>query len=137
MSVNTCNGRRILKVLLRVWRARRTKKACQRKPLGTAVVRIDGEEAAPRIQAERQPGIKIRAPNPRSFLAFEGELLPGITVAFDAWQVKLKKMIFQMDFADRKSTRLNSSHRCISYAVFCLKKKKKTNKKTTHNHKKA
>src|SRR5437879_8837116 len=26
--------------------------------------------------------------------------------------------------ADRKSTRLNSSHRCISYAVFCLKKKK-------------
>src|SRR5437879_6666872 len=29
---------------------------------------------------------------------------------------------------DRKSTRLNSSHRCISYAVFCLKKKKQTNK---------
>src|SRR5437879_9097190 len=28
---------------------------------------------------------------------------------------------------DRKSTRLNSSHRCISYAVFCLKKKKKNN----------
>src|SRR5437764_9879191 len=26
---------------------------------------------------------------------------------------------------DRKSTRLNSSHRCISYAVFCLKKKRK------------
>src|ERR1017187_1641151 len=26
---------------------------------------------------------------------------------------------------DRKSTRLNSSHRCISYAVFCLKKKNK------------
>ena len=26
---------------------------------------------------------------------------------------------------DRKSTRLNSSHRCISYAVFCFKKKKK------------
>src|SRR5258708_31714136 len=28
-------------------------------------------------------------------------------------------------FADRKSTRLNSSHQIISYAVFCLKKKKK------------
>src|SRR5207248_8623095 len=28
-------------------------------------------------------------------------------------------------FLDRKSTRLNSSHRTISYAVFCLKKKKK------------
>src|SRR5437868_8170909 len=29
---------------------------------------------------------------------------------------------------DRKSTRLNSSHVSISYAVFCLKKKKKINK---------
>src|SRR5688572_32768703 len=29
---------------------------------------------------------------------------------------------------DRKSTRLNSSHSQISYAVFCLKKKKRTNK---------
>src|SRR5437764_7895648 len=33
-----------------------------------------------------------------------------------------------IDRRDRKSTRLNSSHRCISYAVFCLKKKK--NKKS-------
>src|SRR5437764_10174125 len=31
--------------------------------------------------------------------------------------------------ADRKSTRLNSSHRCISYAVFCLKKKNKARAK--------
>src|SRR5687768_17664980 len=31
---------------------------------------------------------------------------------------------------DRKSTRLNSSHGYISYAVFCLKKKKKTIKQT-------
>src|SRR2546427_4410086 len=31
---------------------------------------------------------------------------------------------------DRKSTRLNSSHSQISYAVFCLKKKKKTTNKT-------
>src|SRR5258708_31769959 len=30
---------------------------------------------------------------------------------------------------DRKSTRLNSSHQIISYAVFCLKKKKKNNQK--------
>src|SRR5689334_23804374 len=34
---------------------------------------------------------------------------------------------------DRKSTRLNSSHSSISYAVFCLKKKKKTTK-TTDTH---
>src|SRR5438552_11236201 len=31
---------------------------------------------------------------------------------------------------DRKSTRLNSSHQIISYAVFCLKKKKKKTTKT-------
>src|SRR5437667_3142705 len=31
---------------------------------------------------------------------------------------------------DRKSTRLNSSHITISYAVFCLKKKKRTEKRT-------
>src|SRR5207248_8940234 len=31
---------------------------------------------------------------------------------------------------DRKSTRLNSSHRTISYAVFCLKKKKKSRLRT-------
>src|ERR1017187_6268413 len=28
----------------------------------------------------------------------------------------------EVELLDRKSTRLNSSHRCISYAVFCLKK---------------
>src|SRR5574337_1650996 len=32
-------------------------------------------------------------------------------------------------WSDRKSTRLNSSHHSISYAVFCLKKKKKTDMK--------
>src|SRR5437762_8812169 len=30
---------------------------------------------------------------------------------------------YMFGIGDRKSTRLNSSHRCISYAVFCLKKK--------------
>src|SRR5437867_8633579 len=34
---------------------------------------------------------------------------------------------------DRKSTRLNSSHRTISYAVFCLKKKKKNKIQTGCN----
>src|SRR5258708_30255917 len=33
---------------------------------------------------------------------------------------------------DRKSTRLNSSHQIISYAVFCLKKKKKTLSRTLY-----
>src|SRR5258708_30101657 len=33
--------------------------------------------------------------------------------------------LFRAQWGDRKSTRLNSSHQIISYAVFCLKKKKK------------
>src|SRR5438876_8427019 len=37
---------------------------------------------------------------------------------------------FRLPTLDRKSTRLNSSHPSISYAVFCLKKKKK-NKNTS------
>src|SRR4051812_49707727 len=36
---------------------------------------------------------------------------------------------------DRKSTRLNSSHMSISYAVFCLKKKKKTKDNVDNGHK--
>src|SRR5258708_26042368 len=49
----------------------------------------------------------------------------------ERWEQDLKfcRKVFvtntrQID-ADRKSTRLNSSHQIISYAVFCLKKKKK------------
>src|SRR5947209_16680074 len=45
------------------------------------------------------------------------------------WRLIFRVMKFQMhapaNEIDRKSTRLNSSHANISYAVFCLKKKKK------------
>src|SRR3712207_8155858 len=53
---------------------------------------------------------------------------------FVATSMTLKEALFTADastsiealpFADRKSTRLNSSHANISYAVFCLKKKRK------------
>src|SRR3712207_8487993 len=42
----------------------------------------------------------------------------------------LFRVTVRLSFSDRKSTRLNSSHANISYAVFCLKKNKKTNQKT-------
>src|SRR5690606_39862298 len=51
-----------------------------------------------------------------------------------------KSICFQvpaLQMGDRKSTRLNSSHVKISYAVFCLKKKKKQydrNARTQHDH---
>src|SRR5437764_3196025 len=38
---------------------------------------------------------------------------------------ELHVVSLKVELGDRKSTRLNSSHRCISYAVFCLKKKSK------------
>src|SRR5207248_10299702 len=43
------------------------------------------------------------------------------------WSEEQSRRNFTMlsRLVDRKSTRLNSSHRTISYAVFCLKKKKK------------
>ena len=41
----------------------------------------------------------------------------------DTESVRHGKQVLRFE-GDRKSTRLNSSHRCISYAVFCLKKKK-------------
>src|SRR5258708_28793392 len=39
---------------------------------------------------------------------------------------------FELGSRDRKSTRLNSSHQIISYAVFCLKKKKMNTYHTYH-----
>src|SRR5438034_2685878 len=43
---------------------------------------------------------------------------------FDAGTAYLAVDLHELDDLDRKSTRLNSSHTVISYAVFCLKKKK-------------
>src|SRR5256885_5383465 len=43
-------------------------------------------------------------------------------------------MFRQTSASDRKSTRLNSSHLVISYAVFCLKKKKKNYVEFTMRH---
>src|SRR2546427_2922337 len=49
---------------------------------------------------------------------------------------RLQSLRTAQEQADRKSTRLNSSHSQISYAVFCLKKKKHKNANyTDHNTK--
>src|SRR5690348_17557292 len=50
----------------------------------------------------------------------------GDAVAFDELVVKYTPRLYGLvyNMTDRKSTRLNSSHPSISYAVFCLKKKK-------------
>src|SRR5699024_11848182 len=57
-----------------------------------------------------------------------------IAVNTDSQALNLSKAEVKLQIGeDRKSTRLNSSHVSISYAVFCLKKKK-NNKINTHRH---
>src|SRR5438067_6009669 len=56
------------------------------------------------------------------------EIKPGVQLIRSAQPFRAERdLIFTPvhDSRDRKSTRLNSSHVSISYAVFCLKKKKK------------
>src|SRR2546428_7106172 len=62
-----------------------------------------------------------------------GALVPVYSTTEGLHQRTLRSLMYQLveralvqALGDRKSTRLNSSHDQISYAVFCLKKKKKT-----------
>src|SRR2546422_5643463 len=68
------------------------------EPIRQAVVRQRAEDAAEHAARDRHP---------EAHLSLRREVAGGRQ--------------------DRKSTRLNSSHGYISYAVFCLKKKKQTN----------
>src|SRR5690606_41445360 len=81
---------------------------------------------------------------PKQLLAFEGKSLlkritdealavsdHPVTVVLGAYHETIAKELSgsKAMIVDRKSTRLNSSHVKISYAVFCLKKKKEKNEK--------
>src|SRR5947208_7310714 len=48
-----------------------------------------------------------------------------MVMSLDYWGMGQTDKSIWFGILDRKSTRLNSSHQIISYAVFCLKKKKK------------
>src|SRR5205085_3309418 len=65
------------------------------------------------------PGLVLRGGEP--WLAY------GTPGGDQQEQWALHVLLHHVDRGDRKSTRLNSSHSQISYAVFCLKKKKKDN----------
>src|SRR3712207_8576339 len=69
-------------------------------------------------QRRRTPGVRepmsaIRQATSKSLMLFSGRAYPELA----------EEIAGHLGVRDRKSTRLNSSHANISYAVFCLKKK--------------
>src|SRR5437763_5410345 len=84
------------------------------------IVHRQNSQARGRLLAER-----MRQLIPRQL--FEVPIQAAIgnkVIARETVKALGKNVIAKALTVDRKSTRLNSSHRCISYAVFCLKKKK-------------
>src|SRR2546422_7064126 len=88
------------------------------------------KEAAPKSDAPQLP-----APPARLAIYYREKVVPELMQKFaykTVMQVpRLHKITLNMGVGDRKSTRLNSSHGYISYAVFCLKKKIEI---TCHSH---
>src|SRR5436305_12001376 len=60
----------------------------------------------------------------RSEFGRNAEILGRVRTAYHHWNSVRTELGMMIRRSDRKSTRLNSSHVRISYAVFCLKKKK-------------
>src|SRR5690625_6685303 len=73
-------------------------------------------------------GLGMTIGNAVGGVATDRSLNGTLLIGFPLYIVALTTMIFvvtsPIGLTDRKSTRLNSSHVAISYAVFCLKKKK-------------
>src|SRR2546427_6594138 len=70
------------------------------------------------------PDAEARRPHERAG-ALERDRAPGAAARFECAHADDRARGDARGAEDRKSTRLNSSHSQISYAVFCLKKKKK------------
>src|SRR2546430_10952788 len=73
------------------------------------------DETSSTAVLEQEPVAPPPAPASSPMVVFE-----NVTKIYEPDVAALR----DVSFADRKSTRLNSSHSQISYAVFCLKKKK-------------
>src|SRR5690625_2441405 len=89
----------------------------------------------PRISSSATTGkiVLVRGPYARYCLMTRSVAAGAVAIDIDAITILKAKSMLKIKYmtmkttliADRKSTRLNSSHVAISYAVFCLKKKKK------------
>src|SRR3712207_7671427 len=67
----------------------------------------------------------FRSPNRTTFFPTSTDLYMDVLSALNVFPYSQRTPTQPLKSRDRKSTRLNSSHANISYAVFCLKKKKK------------
>src|SRR5947209_10512302 len=109
-------------------------------PLKEIVSVPSAELSAPAVGARRAPrAAAVRLPAGNRFyagLALVALVIAAISLAvpstasYDPWSW----LIWGREIVDRKSTRLNSSHANISYAVFCLKKKTTDNVFTNYSH---
>src|SRR5437762_4328363 len=85
---------------------------------------FDGKEIMSRLDNKQRWGLAIGGVLLTLLLAAVFTF-GSLNVPFEpkSWRAVMVLYAVSSFITDRKSTRLNSSHRCISYAVFCLKKK--------------
>src|SRR5207244_13331252 len=99
--------------------------SCSPLPLGFSLLSHRppprGSSLFPYTTLFRSPAFRVGSVLPES-VTFTSLITMRVTTSLSAFTGSVLRIVI-----DRKSTRLNSSHQIISYAVFCLKKKK-TNK---------
>src|SRR5690625_6455725 len=93
----------------------------------TAKIKIGPVERIRQLVNAAMPGIAIKPlpVAPRQIPYRSGYAYFELEKRSQFWKELQNSGGFALHIGDRKSTRLNSSHVAISYAVFCLKKKKK------------
>src|SRR3712207_6852201 len=91
------------------------------------------KEATKNIK-ENADSVNQMATNNAGFFNSLSRGLSGIKRIFGGLERTLGGLGLGVGIPDRKSTRLNSSHANISYAVFCLKKQTATSRSTTRSY---
>src|SRR5439155_17256435 len=101
----------------------------RRPDMKVAAERVLAQDPPAGSVARRQRSVKVwLSAGQRAakvpLLTGESDRAAQLRLAQDGLELAGVSEIRSQDYPDRKSTRLNSSHVAISYAVFCLKKKK-------------
>src|SRR5690606_39525383 len=98
------------------------------EPIRQAVILAGGQATRLRPYTDTRPKAMVEVAG-RPIIDYQLEWLARHGVEHVVVSCGYKAEVLREHLSDRKSTRLNSSHVKISYAVFCLKKKKIQNKK--------